>query len=97
MRCMSGVQGCHVCRGYSDAMYVGVQSDAMYVHDAGMPYLRNDTLSGPDTRSKYITSLYFTFTILTSVGFGNIAPVTNSEKIFTIFAMLLGCESTSLF
>lgn len=58
----------------------------------GKPYL-NATWSGggPTIRDRYITSLYFTFTILTSVGFGNVAPVTNYEKIFTIFAMLLGC------
>jgi potassium voltage-gated channel Eag-related subfamily H protein 2 len=59
--------------------------------DMGMPYT-NDSGSGPDIRSRYITSLYFTFTILTSVGFGNVAAVTDGEKIFTIFAMLLGCE-----
>jgi len=58
----------------------------------GQPYLSNDTSSGPDIRSRYITSLYFTFTILTSVGFGNVAAVTNVEKLFTIFAMLLGCK-----
>ncbi|ESN93078.1 hypothetical protein HELRODRAFT_69639, partial [Helobdella robusta] len=46
--------------------------------------------SEPDTKSRYITALYFTFTILTSVGFGNVAPVTNYEKVFTIFVMLLG-------
>jgi hypothetical protein len=27
---------------------------------------------GPDLRSKYITALYFTFSSLTSVGFGNV-------------------------
>ena len=42
----------------------------------------------------HITSLYFTFTIITSVGFGNVAAVTDAEKVFTIFAMLIGCEST---
>jgi len=62
----------------------------------GTPYLVNDTTSGPDIRSRYITSLYFTFTIITSVGFGNVAAVTDAEKIFTIFAMLLGCEYTLL-
>jgi hypothetical protein len=36
--------------------------------------------------------LYFTFTSLTSIGFGNVAPNTNAEKIFSIFAMLLGCK-----
>lgn len=60
--------------------------------DLGQPYIANNSMSGPDIRSRYITSLYFTFTILTSVGFGNVAPVTDAEKIFTIFAMLVGCE-----
>ena len=36
--------------------------------------MANDTTSGPNLRSKYITALYFTFTILSSVGFGNVAP-----------------------
>jgi len=57
------------------------------------PFVANDSHSGPDVQSRYITSLYFTFTILTSVGFGNVAAVTNPEKIFTIFTMLLGCKS----
>ena len=56
------------------------------------PYLPNDTTSGPSIRTKYLTALYFTFTSLTSIGFGNVAPNTNAEKIFSIFAMLLGCE-----
>ena len=60
------------------------------------PYLNNDTTSGPDIRSKYITALYFTFTSLTSIGFGNVAPNTNNEKIFSIFAMLLGCKYRSV-
>jgi len=64
------------------------------VRKAGTPYLANDTSSGPDIRSRYITSLYFTFTIITSVGFGNVAAVTDAEKVFTIFAMLIGCELT---
>lgn len=46
--------------------------------------------SSSDIRTRYITALYFTFTSLTSVGFGNVAPNTNAEKIFSVFAMLLG-------
>ncbi|XP_053686466.1 potassium voltage-gated channel subfamily H member 8 [Sabethes cyaneus] len=38
----------------------------------------------------YITALYFTFTSLTSVGFGNVSPTTISEKIFSIVMMLIG-------
>lgn len=61
----------------------------------GITFMMNGT--EPDTKSRYITALYFTFTILTSVGFGNVAPVTNYEKVFTIFAMLLGCECDNSF
>ena len=52
----------------------------------------NKTMVRLDIRSKYITALYFTFTTLTSIGFGNVAPNTDAEKIFSIFAMLLGCK-----
>ena len=48
--------------------------------------------SGPSIKTKYITALYFTFTSLSSVGFGNVAPNTNSEKVFGIVAMLVGCK-----
>ena len=58
----------------------------------GQPYFANDTTSGPSIKSKYITALYFTFTSLTSIGFGNVYPNTDAEKIFSIFAMMLGCK-----
>ncbi|KAH9509636.1 Potassium voltage-gated channel sub H member 7, partial [Bulinus truncatus] len=61
-----------------------------------MYFYPNDSMSGPTIKSKYITALYFTFTSLTSIGFGNIAPNTNMEKIFSIFAMMLGSPSPSL-
>jgi potassium voltage-gated channel Eag-related subfamily H protein 7 len=34
---------------------------------------------GPDLRSKYITALYFTFSSLTSVGFGNVRMKSNEK------------------
>lgn len=43
-------------------------------------------------QAKYVTALYFTFSSLTSVGFGNVAPNTDIEKIFTILVMLIGCK-----
>ena len=54
----------------------------------------NDTVrgSGPSIKDKYVTALYFTFSSLTSVGFGNVSPNTNSEKIFSICVMLIGCK-----
>lgn len=44
-------------------------------------------LTNADT---YSTALYFTFTSLTSVGFGNISANTIAEKVFSIIMMLIG-------
>ena len=55
-------------------------------------YNGTDNNSGPTIKSKYVTALYFTFSSLTSVGFGNVSPNTNSEKIFSILIMLIGCK-----
>ncbi|XP_026573067.1 potassium voltage-gated channel subfamily H member 6 [Pseudonaja textilis] len=56
----------------------------------GKPYNSSDLSSGPSIKDKYVTALYFTFSSLTSVGFGNVSPNTNSEKIFSICVMLIG-------
>lgn len=60
------------------------------------PYQVNNSGSGrweggPNKDSVYITSMYFTMTSLTSIGFGNIAPNTDGEKIFAV-AMMISCE-----
>lgn len=65
--------------------------------DIGSPYQFNGSGSGkweggPSKNSVYISSLYFTMTSLTSVGFGNIAPSTDIEKIFAVAIMMIGCE-----
>ncbi|XP_035770721.1 potassium voltage-gated channel subfamily H member 1-like [Neolamprologus brichardi] len=61
----------------------------------GTPYRFNASSSGiweggPSKDSAYITSLYFTMTSLTSIGFGNIAPNTDGEKIFAVAMMMIG-------
>uniref|UniRef100_A0A8C5UEB5 Potassium voltage-gated channel subfamily H member 7 n=1 Tax=Malurus cyaneus samueli TaxID=2593467 RepID=A0A8C5UEB5_9PASS len=56
----------------------------------GKHYNKSDASSGPSIKDKYVTALYFTFSSLTSVGFGNVSPNTNSEKIFSICVMLIG-------
>ncbi|KAM9314726.1 potassium voltage-gated channel subfamily H member 1b [Pholidichthys leucotaenia] len=61
----------------------------------GRPYKFNTSGSGrweggPSKDSVYITSLYFTMTSLTSIGFGNIAPNTDGEKIFAVAMMMIG-------
>uniref|UniRef100_A0A493U1A4 Ion transport domain-containing protein n=1 Tax=Anas platyrhynchos platyrhynchos TaxID=8840 RepID=A0A493U1A4_ANAPP len=56
----------------------------------GKPLNDSNPLYGPTIKDKYVTALYFTFSSLTSVGFGNVSPNTNSEKIFSICVMLIG-------
>ncbi|XP_075999022.1 potassium voltage-gated channel subfamily H member 6a isoform X2 [Genypterus blacodes] len=56
----------------------------------GKHYNDSDAASGPSINDKYVTALYFTFSSLTSVGFGNVSPNTNPEKIFSICVMLIG-------
>ncbi|XP_014811226.1 PREDICTED: potassium voltage-gated channel subfamily H member 2 [Calidris pugnax] len=56
----------------------------------GRPLNASDPRGGPTIKDKYVTALYFTFSSLTSVGFGNVSPNTNSEKIFSICVMLIG-------
>uniref|UniRef100_A0A8C8VEA3 Potassium voltage-gated channel subfamily H member 5 n=1 Tax=Pelusios castaneus TaxID=367368 RepID=A0A8C8VEA3_9SAUR len=61
----------------------------------GAPYRYNTSGSGqweggPGKDSLYISSLYFTMTSLTTIGFGNIAPTTDGEKIFSVAMMMVG-------
>ncbi|XP_041850899.1 potassium voltage-gated channel subfamily H member 8-like [Melanotaenia boesemani] len=63
-------------------------------NDINMPYHAvgavNAPSGGPPIHSVYIASLYFTLTSLTRVGFGNVSPNTDAEKIFCICIMVLG-------
>lgn len=47
---------------------------------------------GPSRKTMYVTSLYYTMTCMTSVGFGNVAAETDNEKVFTICMMIIGGE-----
>jgi hypothetical protein len=69
-------------RGWLDAL----------AEDTNQPYNTSHLNSGPSQQSRYVTALYFTLSSLTSVGFGNVSPNTNAEKIFSICVMLIGCK-----
>ncbi|XP_050407025.1 potassium voltage-gated channel protein eag [Patella vulgata] len=50
----------------------------------------NQLLGGPDVEMRYLTSLYFTLSCMTGVGFGNVAANTKAEKLFSVFMMIVG-------
>ncbi|XP_038143395.1 potassium voltage-gated channel subfamily H member 5-like [Cyprinodon tularosa] len=61
----------------------------------GKPYRYNASGTGrweggPSKDTLYVSSLYFTMTSLTTIGFGNIAPTTDGEKIFSVAMMMVG-------
>ncbi|XP_055688851.1 potassium voltage-gated channel subfamily H member 8 isoform X2 [Lutzomyia longipalpis] len=62
--------------------------------DIGWMHTLSERLKIPVTNltqvEVYVTSLYFTFTSLTSVGFGNVSANTTAEKVFSIIMMLIG-------
>ncbi|KAF7261021.1 hypothetical protein EG68_01647 [Paragonimus skrjabini miyazakii] len=43
-----------------------------------------------DKWSAYVTALYFSLSLLTTVGFGNVAAFTEAEKLLSICCMLIG-------
>ena len=60
------------------------------------PINQSEPDSGPSSETRYITALYFTLTSLTSIGFGNVAPNTDNEKIFSVVTMLIGGKTTNM-
>jgi len=57
---------------------------------------RGKSYAHADVRTKYTASLYWALTTMTSVGYGDIVPLTNFERAFTCVVELLGAVSTAL-
>lgn len=56
----------------------------------GENYLAKLDLDESSLDTQYITTLYYTLTIMLTVGFGDITPQNKKEKIYSMFVMLLG-------
>ncbi|XP_070180487.1 voltage-gated delayed rectifier potassium channel KCNH1-like [Littorina saxatilis] len=50
----------------------------------------DDYIGGPSTEMRYLTALYFTLSCMTGVGFGNVSANTQTEKLFSVFMMIIG-------
>lgn len=56
-------------------------------------WLFEDGLVDAPRRTGYIRSVYWSLTTITTVGYGDIAPRTDSERVFAMFMMLVGVAS----
>uniref|UniRef100_A0A061QTN1 Potassium sodium hyperpolarization-activated cyclic nucleotide-gated channel protein n=1 Tax=Tetraselmis sp. GSL018 TaxID=582737 RepID=A0A061QTN1_9CHLO len=53
-------------------------------------WVGNAGLEDEGNASRYITALYWAMSTLTTVGYGDVTPLTNAEKIVSMFAMVVG-------
>ena len=61
------------------------------------PFTAADTTGGPHVGTIYISAFYFTMVTLTSVGYGDITPRNNSERVFSIFMLLISAGIFGVF
>lgn len=67
--------------------YVAIVSSA----DNKENWLDSLNLSKADWNDKYVNSFYFVVVVMNTVGFGDIVPKNNFEKIFAIFFIYFAC------
>eukprot|EP00892_Ulva_mutabilis_P011508 jgi/Ulvmu1/872/UM100_0025.1 len=60
-------------------------------------WIESQGLDGEKVVHRYIASLYWTFTTITTTGYGDIAPATIAERSYSMGAMLLGLTVFSYF
>jgi hyperpolarization activated cyclic nucleotide-gated potassium channel 2 len=56
-----------------------------------MTWITKAKIENKSNSEKYITSLYWAFTTMTTVGYGDITAITINEKIYAMFSMIVAC------
>jgi len=68
-------------------LHSGMQVDGWVTRE---PWWHEHHDPNRDLTSKYITSFYWAVTTITTVGYGDVHAMTNSEKVLSAIAMLIG-------
>lgn len=67
--------------------YIGFQDMAVNP----MTWITKAKIENKPNSEKYITALYWAFTTMTTVGYGDITAITINEKIYAMFSMIVAC------
>ena len=67
--------------------YFGMEG--LRAHNGG--WLLEEELIDEAFTTQYITSLYWAFTTMSAVGYGEIVPVTKDERAYAMAAMIMSC------
>ena len=67
--------------------YIGINE----FYDKGSSWVSKAEMLDSDVIDQYICSIYYYITTMTTVGYGDIVPVTNNERLYSMFSMLLAC------
>lgn len=66
----------------------------LYIASVGIYYFENPTQ--PEAFSSIFSSLWWAIVTLTTVGYGDVYPITTSGRIFTFFVLLIGVSMIAI-
>ena len=58
-------------------------------------FIAEDSITGGTVSQLYLLSIYFCFTTMTSVGYGDVSPVNDEERVYVILLECTGGFGTS--
>ena len=65
--------------------YIGMDE----LRDSNSGWIIDKNLIDADFEEKYVTSIYWAFTTMAAVGYGDILPITKNERTYAMAAMIL--------
>ena len=75
-------------------MFFSLTCILLYLSAVGIYYFENE--AQPETFSSIIDSLWWAVATLTTVGYGDIYPITSGGKLFTFFILMIGLGIVSI-
>ena len=64
--------------------------DSWLENDINGPFVMKDTTAGRHVYSIYLAAFYYALTTMTSIGYGEITPKNNTERLYAVFLEICG-------